>query len=193
MIFAIWVIGCHLQDRFNFERIHGHLAEFGQKTNKGLPLEEEQADYEGDLWQLNEASDPCRPPQPSVITTEVWWRHIKWRHHPGGWFNTMMSSYQYRKSHCGDKTVVRSSYLHNAISYTGKMTSLYWIRALIAMFGDVTILIAKIFGSVCRFDIDLTISRRTDVKATSIRGSLLYGQQRPWIEHLSFRIRCWVA
>ena len=41
-----------------------------------------------------------------------------------------MSSYQYRKSHCGDKTVVRSSYLHNGISYTGKMSSLYWIRAL---------------------------------------------------------------
>ena len=40
-----------------------------------------------------------------------------------------MSSYQYRKSHCGDKTVVRSSYLHNGISYTGKMLSLYWIGA----------------------------------------------------------------
>ena len=44
-----------------------------------------------------------------------------------------MPSYQYRKSHCGDKTVVRSSYLHNGISHTGKMTSLYWIRALILM------------------------------------------------------------
>ena len=42
-----------------------------------------------------------------------------------------MTSYQYRKSHCGDKTVVRSSYLHNGISYTGKMSSLYWIGALI--------------------------------------------------------------
>ena len=41
-----------------------------------------------------------------------------------------MASYQYRKSHCGDKTVVRSSYLHNGISYTGKMTSLYWIGSL---------------------------------------------------------------
>ena len=30
-----------------------------------------------------------------------------------------MLSYQYRKSHCGDKTAVRSSYLHNGISYTG--------------------------------------------------------------------------
>ena len=50
------------------------------------------------------------------------------------WFfvktNTKMS-YQYRKSHCGDKTVGRSSYLHNGISYTRKMESLYWIRLLV--------------------------------------------------------------
>ena len=45
---------------------------------------------------------------------------------PGGQINIKMSSYQYRKSHCGDKTFVRSSYLHHGISYTGKMTSLYW-------------------------------------------------------------------
>ena len=35
---------------------------------------------------------------------------------------------QYRKSHCGDKMILRPSYLHNGISYTGK-TSLYWIGA----------------------------------------------------------------
>ena len=29
--------------------------------------------------------------------------------------------------YCGDKTVGRSSYLHNGISYAGKMLSLYWI------------------------------------------------------------------
>ena len=40
-----------------------------------------------------------------------------------------MTSYQYRKSHCGDKTILRPSYLHNGTSYTDKMTSLYWIRA----------------------------------------------------------------
>ena len=45
--------------------------------------------------------------------------------------NIKILSYQYRKSHCGDKMVVRSSYLHNGISYTGKTTSLYWIRTLI--------------------------------------------------------------
>ena len=32
-------------------------------------------------------------------------------------------------SHCGDKTILRPSYLHNGISYSGKMTYLYWIRA----------------------------------------------------------------
>ena len=53
----------------------------------------------------------------------------------GGWFNKKMSSYQYRISHCGDKMILRPSYLHNRISYTGKITSLYWIRALVCPFG----------------------------------------------------------
>ena len=50
------------------------------------------------------------------------------------WFNIKMSSYQYRKYHCGDKTIVRSSYLHNGISYTGKMSSLYWIGAQLSIY-----------------------------------------------------------
>ena len=33
----------------------------------------------------------------------------------------------YRKYHCGDKTVVKSSYLQSRNSYISKMTSLYWI------------------------------------------------------------------
>ena len=40
-----------------------------------------------------------------------------------------MTSHQKRKSHCGDKTILWPSYLHNGISYTGKMTSLHWIGA----------------------------------------------------------------
>ena len=43
-----------------------------------------------------------------------------------------MTSYQYRKSHCGDKTNLWPSYLHSGSSYTGKTTSLYWIRALVS-------------------------------------------------------------
>ena len=45
-------------------------------------------------------------------------------------FNIKMTFYEYRKSHCGDETVVRSSYLNNGITYTDKMTFLYWTRAL---------------------------------------------------------------
>ena len=41
-------------------------------------------------------------------------------------------TYQYRKSHHGDKTVTMSSYLHNGNSYTGKTASLYWIRPQVA-------------------------------------------------------------
>ena len=65
------------------------------------------------------------------VLDSIWtgMKHVNFELGPGPWFNIKMSSYQYRKSHCGDKTVVRSSHLHNGISYTGKMTSLYWIRA----------------------------------------------------------------
>ena len=45
----------------------------------------------------------------------------------GPWFNIKMSSCQYKNSHCGDKMILRPSCLHNGISYTGKMTSFYWI------------------------------------------------------------------
>ena len=51
------------------------------------------------------------------------------RKSPGAWFNIKTTSYQCKKSHCGDKTILRPSYLHNGIPYTGKMSSLYWIRA----------------------------------------------------------------
>ena len=48
----------------------------------------------------------------------------------GVWqFNINMASYQYRNFHCGDKTVLRPFYHHNAISYTGETISLYGITA----------------------------------------------------------------
>ena len=49
-----------------------------------------------------------------------------------------MSSYQYRESHCGDKTIFRPSYLHNGISYIGIKKSSYWYRK--SHCGDKTIL-----------------------------------------------------
>ena len=75
--------------------------------------------------------------------------------HRGGWwagprFNIKMLSYQYRKFHCGDKTIVWSSYLHNGVSYTGKMTSLYWIR--------VQILLPFVVTHPCWYNISLSRS-----------------------------------
>ena len=62
---------------------------------------------------------------------------ITGKHHTrtGPSFNIKMSSYQYRESRCGDKTVVRSSNLHNGIFYIGNMATLYWISLLTLTFG----------------------------------------------------------
>ena len=44
--------------------------------------------------------------------------------------NIKMLSYQYRKSHCGNETVIRSFLIYSGNSYTGNMTSLYWISPM---------------------------------------------------------------
>ena len=49
--------------------------------------------------------------------------------HLGSRLNIKMPSDQNGKSHCGDKEVSLLSYLYKGISYTGKTTSLYWVRA----------------------------------------------------------------
>ena len=70
-------------------------------------------------------------PACDVAVLSGWLTDMQWQTGAGPLSrNIKMTSYQYRKSHCGDKTVVTPSYLHNGISYTGKMSSLYWIRAL---------------------------------------------------------------
>ena len=65
------------------------------------------------------------------FATENQFREWSGLEETGLWFNIKMPSYQYRKSHYEDKTILRPSYLHSGISYTGKMTYLYWISALI--------------------------------------------------------------
>ena len=54
----------------------------------------------------------------------------------GPCFNIKMSSCQYRNFHCEVKTVVRLSFHHNNISFTGKMASLYWIISLVHAMWD---------------------------------------------------------
>ena len=70
--------------------------------------------------------------QDCAVSAQPWLQYCTLS--PGPWFNIKMSSYQYRKSHCGDKTVVRSSYLQIGISYIGKMVSFYWIGPLEAQY-----------------------------------------------------------
>ena len=72
-----------------------------------------------------------------------------------GWFNIKMPSYQYRKSHCEDKTILRPSYHQNGISYTGKMTSLYWVRAQ-----AFTIASNPLKSSLCRYICPINLDER---------------------------------
>ena len=68
------------------------------------------------------------PTKTSRIADNIWTQTLcRSAYSSGPQFYIKMTSYQYRKSHCGDKTIVRPSYLHNGISYTGKTTALYWI------------------------------------------------------------------
>ena len=82
---------------------------------------------------LNRVSE--RAPAKILLVT------FRWMHGTGNFgprFNIKMTSFRYRKSHCGDKTILRPSYLHNGISYTGKTTSLYWVGVqVVTMLGNV--------------------------------------------------------
>ena len=84
-----------------------------------------------------------------IKITLTWKISFTLKQGPGGWFNIKMSSHKYRKSHCGDKTILRLSYLHNGFSYTGKMTSLYWIRA--QMFLVIKMLLKRWYVRLCPF------------------------------------------
>ena len=97
-----------------------------------------------DNWQfcnwINLLNLGCNQSLTLPISLPLLYRTIQWLSeiiisvyitlYPGPRFNIKMTFYQCRKSHCGDKTIWWPSYLHNGISFTGKMISLYWIRAL---------------------------------------------------------------
>ena len=99
-------------------------------------------------------------------------------------------SYQYRKSHCGAKTVVTSSYLLNEISYNGKMASLYWTNLLVvamAVQGRIWIGRFLIFVNVLRFLRIIIISNSCK---TFVFFSIVYytGPDVPYRIHIHFMI-----
>ena len=71
------------------------------------------------LFLISSCIGTCESPEHVTMSSR--------RKEPGPRFNIKISSYQYRKSYFGDKTILRPFYLHNGFSYTGKTTSLYWI------------------------------------------------------------------
>ena len=81
--------------------------------------------------------------------------HLKIRIHPGTWFNIKMTSYQYRKSHCGDKTIWRPSYLHNGISDTGKTT--FYIESGPWSIHNISLLVSMLSGGIHRWRRLMTI------------------------------------
>ena len=81
----------------------------------------------------------CSTPRTIVTDTKIPMAAFDDQSYPGPQFNIKMTSYQYRKSHCGNKTILRPSYLHNGISYADKMTSLYWFRTQIWIILEITL------------------------------------------------------
>ena len=78
-------------------------------------------------WVNNhEAGDLRRYRAHYDVTVMCEWRTIHQTQSAGSWFNIKIPSYPYRKYQCGDKTILRSSYLHNGNAYTGTMVFLYW-------------------------------------------------------------------
>ena len=78
-----------------------------------------------------------------------------------------MSSYQHKKSQCGEKTILRPSYLRNGISYTGKATSLY-IWSGPRLFICICILL-KLFQNHVSFRLSPSV-----VECTTYKYSCLY-------------------
>ena len=94
------------------------------------------------------------------------------------WFSIKMASYQYRKSHCGDKTVVRSSYLHNGIFYTGKMPSLYWFRPLVSALGGFRFYLLSHLNIKVQFRQDKCYMWRHSIPTRSVTRILHYGKAK---------------
>ena len=90
------------------------------------------------------------------MANEILWNVLQgamfsWDHwsQTGAWLNIWMLSYQYRKSHCGDQSILRLSYLHSGVSCTGKIAYLYWKGMTLVPKPDETILMLIFFWMPC--------------------------------------------
>ena len=101
------------------------------------------------LWQSNHCPSASKA---TLMNMDKYfmWIHYEWLHNHnkakhnktvciflgiyciGPQFKMKKQSYQYRKFHCGDKIVIRLSYLYHGICYTCK-TSLYQVEAMLCL------------------------------------------------------------
>ena len=84
-------------------------------------------------------------------------------------FNIKISSYQYRKPHCGDKMSLWLPPFHNGSSYTGKIASLYWMRAQHTEYDKSLLHSLPLFWMTLFYRVSTTIS--------SINGLFTQGKQ----------------
>ena len=112
----------------NFFRVTGHLC--GEFTGTRWVPCTKASDAEFDVFfdlRLNKRLSKQSWCWWFETLSRSLWRHCNATNKTEQWFNIKISSHQSMKSHCGDKLVVRSSYLHNGIPYTDKTTNAYWI------------------------------------------------------------------
>ena len=96
-----------------------------------------------------------------------------------------MPCYQYRKSHCGDKTILRPSYLHNGISYTSKTKSGPWSHVSVMKrrtSGEERSTPARPGGRVCVLWKYWTNSQQNGCKFVACMGSCKLDISRPIVE-----------
>ena len=110
---------------------------------------------------------------------------LKWvggLHTLEGHYNVKMVSYQYRKSHCGDKTIIRSSYLHYGVSYHALIRQYLYVETslwLLQLAFNCQVSKCFFFSySFCSMFPELSCGRR--LETSSIRIMLLICQ-REWV------------
>ena len=94
------------------KKLHGvHLRAISQKIMKlsilYMTLKIVNLWFQLHLPEANELIRGFNPDRKSSFSLPGPWHPLC----PGGRINIKMTSYQYRKSHCGDKTILRLSYL----------------------------------------------------------------------------------
>ena len=103
-----------------------------------------------------------------------------------------MPSYQSRKSHCEDKTILRPFYLHNGISYTDKTTSLYWIRSKIVvhLVPDVSLPMDQATGNIVQGTLSGTMTTGASIVAAQVGNGLYTDGQKGHVDFGTHYTQC---